>query len=98
VTSTRCYGDNLDVLRKYVPGESVDFVYFDSPFDSNRTYNVLFEECSGEAAPAQIEAFNDTWTWDRAAGRQCDDPIVDGPTPRISASDVAPENAPEFPR
>jgi hypothetical protein len=26
------YGDNLDVLRRYIPDESVDFIYLDSTF------------------------------------------------------------------
>lgn len=41
------YGDNLDVLRRYVKDESVDLVYLDPPFNSNATYNVLFAEKSG---------------------------------------------------
>jgi 16S rRNA G966 N2-methylase RsmD len=38
------YGDNLDILRRYVADESVDLVYLDPPFNSNATYNVLFAE------------------------------------------------------
>lgn len=36
------YGDNLDVLRRHVADESVDWVYPDPPFNSNASYNVLF--------------------------------------------------------
>ncbi len=36
------YGDNLEVLRKHVADESVDLVYLDPPFNSNRGYNVIF--------------------------------------------------------
>jgi site-specific DNA-methyltransferase (adenine-specific) len=36
------YGDNLEVLRQHVGTESVDLVYLDPPFNSNRNYNVLF--------------------------------------------------------
>lgn len=57
------YGDNLDVLREHIPDESVDLVYLDPPFNSNRSYNVLFKEKSGTEAQAQIEAFGDTWSW-----------------------------------
>lgn len=57
------YGDNLDVLRRDFPSESVDLIYLDPPFNSNATYNVLFRNESGEAPPAQIEAFADTWHW-----------------------------------
>lgn len=45
--NTLFYGDNLDILREYVPSESVDLVYLDPPFNSNRSYNVLFKEESG---------------------------------------------------
>ena len=57
------YGDNLDILRRYVDDESVDLVYLDPPFNSNADYNVLFAEKSGEKAHAQIKAFEDTWEW-----------------------------------
>jgi 16S rRNA G966 N2-methylase RsmD len=36
------YGDNLDVLRNRIPSASVDLVYLDPPFNSNRSYNVPF--------------------------------------------------------
>jgi 16S rRNA G966 N2-methylase RsmD len=29
------YGDNLDILRRYVDDESVDLIYLDPPFNSN---------------------------------------------------------------
>ena len=29
-------GDNLDILRRYIPDASVDLVYLDPPFNSNR--------------------------------------------------------------
>ena len=41
--NTLFYGDNLDILREYIPSESVDLVYLDPPFNSKRTYNVLFK-------------------------------------------------------
>ena len=55
-TNTLYYGDNLDILRKYVADESVDLVYLDPPFNSNATYNVLFRAPTGEGGQAQIEA------------------------------------------
>jgi len=30
------YGDNLDILRRYIKDESVDLVYLDPPFKSKR--------------------------------------------------------------
>ena len=38
------FGDNLPILRKHIPNESVDLIYLDPPFNSNATYNVLFRE------------------------------------------------------
>ncbi len=67
MTNQLYYGDNLDVLREHIADESVDLVYLDPPFNSNRNYNVLFREKSGESSPAQIEAFTDTWQWDQNA-------------------------------
>jgi site-specific DNA-methyltransferase (adenine-specific) len=63
------YGDNLDVLRRYVKDESVDLVYLDPPFNSNADYNVLFAEQDGTRAAAQIKAFGDTWQWDLGVAR-----------------------------
>lgn len=42
--NTLYYGDNLDVLRRYVRDETVDLVYLDPPFKSNPDYNVQFAE------------------------------------------------------
>jgi DNA modification methylase len=65
--NTLYYGDNLEILRRYIQDESVDLVYLDPPFKSNQDYNVLFEEQNGSRSKAQIKAFEDTWRWDRAA-------------------------------
>ncbi|MCS7300504.1 MAG: site-specific DNA-methyltransferase, partial [Fimbriimonadales bacterium] len=67
MTRTLYYGDNLEVLRKHIPDESVDLIYLDPPFNSNRDYNLLFREQSGEPAQAQIKAFTDTWQWSERA-------------------------------
>lgn len=63
MTNQLWYGDNLGILREHVPTHSVDLVYLDPPFNSNRSYNVLFKSKTGDDAMAQIEAFDDTWTW-----------------------------------
>jgi len=61
------FGDNLDVLRRYIKSESVDLIYLDPPFNSDRNYNVIFQEQNGSRAASQIKAFEDTWHWDQAA-------------------------------
>ena len=63
-TNVLYYGDNLEILRRYLPDESVDLIYLDPPFNSNRRYNVLFKESEGTSSGAQIQAFSDTWRWD----------------------------------
>ncbi|OQX03018.1 MAG: site-specific DNA-methyltransferase, partial [Desulfobacteraceae bacterium IS3] len=65
--NTLYYGENLAVMREYLPDESADLIYLDPPFNSNRNYNVLFREESGADSQAQITAFEDTWQWDEAA-------------------------------
>ncbi len=75
--NTLYYGDNLDILRRYIPDESVDLVYLDPPFNSNATYNVLFADKSGTQSEAQIKAFGDTWQWDQAAARAYQE-VVEG--------------------
>ena len=78
------FGDNLDVLRKEIPGESVDLVYLDPPFNSNASYNVLFKEKTGKESAAQIMAFDDTWHWTRAESETAYEQIVTGSNRRLS--------------
>jgi len=65
--NTLYYGDNLNILREYIAAESVDLIYLDPPFNSNRNYNVLFRNESGTEAESQITAFEDTWHWNESA-------------------------------
>jgi hypothetical protein len=46
----------------HVAAESVDLVYLDPPFNSDRTYNLIYK-----GSQAQERAFVDTWTWDDSA-------------------------------
>ncbi|HOW76577.1 MAG TPA: DNA methyltransferase [Candidatus Competibacteraceae bacterium] len=61
--NTLFYGDNLKILREYIPDESVDLIYLDPPFNSNRNYNILFKDEAGREMNSQIRAFEDTWHW-----------------------------------
>jgi adenine specific DNA methylase Mod len=72
------YGDNLDVLRsdEIAPG-SIDLIYLDPPFNSNRIYNVLFGAVGAEA---QVQAFDDTWTWSNDTDQMYDE-LVGGVLP-----------------
>jgi hypothetical protein len=76
------YGDNLEVLREKVADESVDLVYLDPPFNSNRSYNVIFGRNSTDGdASAQIQAFDDTWHWT---------PVTDGQYQRYALAGELP--------
>ena len=50
---TLYYGDNLDILQRYLADESVDLVYLDPPFNSAQNYNAFFQEKDGTAAQIQ---------------------------------------------
>jgi DNA modification methylase len=67
------YGDNLQVLRESIASDSIDLVYLDPPFNSKRSYNLLFKSPKGVASEAQIEAFEDTWHWNSQAEREFDE-------------------------
>ena len=86
--NTLYYGDNLDILRQYVPDESVDLIYLDPPFNSNASYNVLFKEQSGEESPAQIKAFTDTWEWTQESERVFEQEIIMNPTTPPNVKDM----------
>lgn len=57
------YGDNLDVMRG-MKSASVDLIYLDPPFNSDRTYNLIYKQLTGLPLPEQEEAFVDTWNLD----------------------------------
>jgi DNA modification methylase len=80
MTNKLYYGDNLDILREFIPDESIDLVYLDPPFNSNATYNVLFKAPGGEQSQSQIEAFDDTWHWGERAERAFDEVMTSGNT------------------
>ena len=54
------YGDNLDVLRRYVKDETVDLIYLDPPFKSNHLKN--WWNCSREGGQCIVTAVrNPKW-------------------------------------
>ena len=76
--NTLYYGDNLDILRRYLADESVDLIYLDPPFNSSADYNVLFAEQDGSRSAAQIKAFGDTWRWDESAALAFEEIVEQG--------------------
>ena len=73
-TNVLYYGDNLDILRRFLPDASVDLIYLDPPFKSNRASNVIVKDESGVPTDAQPLAFEDTWHWGPS-----NVPVSDGP-------------------
>lgn len=66
------YGDNLDILRRYLKDEPVALVALAPPFNSAQNYNAFFHEKDGTDAASQIHAFEDTWHWDIGTKQACD--------------------------
>ncbi len=64
--NTLYYGDNLAWMERWNAEACADLIYLDPPFNSNEDYNVLFGR-SGNGAPAQVKAFQDTWRWGEQA-------------------------------
>ena len=56
-TNVLYYGDNLDILRRYLPDARIDLVYLDPPFNSNRDDNVTIRDESGKTCDAQLLAY-----------------------------------------
>jgi DNA modification methylase len=71
-TNALYYGDNEGILRDFVPDGSVDLIYLDPPFNSNRDYNLIFKDASGARTDASILAFEDTWHWGPDASAKYD--------------------------
>ena len=54
------YGDCLQIMKD-MNVNSIDLIYLDPPFNSNRTYNAIYKDNTGQRLPEQIEAFCDVW-------------------------------------
>ncbi len=66
--NTLYYGDCLDIMQEMALA-SVDLIYLDPPFNSNRTYNAIYKDETGRPLPVQIEAFCDMWELDEERER-----------------------------
>jgi len=78
-TNVLYYGDNLEIMRKYLLDNSVDLIYLDPPFNSRRDYNILFKENGGLESEAQVKAFGDSWHWTQAAQDTYQDIVTNAP-------------------
>ena len=66
---TLYYGDNLDILRRYLKDETVDLVYLDPPFNSAQNYNAFFHEKDGTAAASTSRKTSRARTTSKTAAR-----------------------------
>lgn len=57
------YGDNMTIMQN-LPSACVDLIYLDPPFNSQRTYNLIYRQMTGLPLPEQEEAFCDAWELD----------------------------------
>ncbi len=55
--TTPYYGDNLDILREYIPYESVGLVYLDPPFKSSQDYNIRSKKEMGPSLLLRLGHF-----------------------------------------
>jgi len=79
-TKVLYYGDNLGILRRYIPDESVDLIYLDPPWKSDQPYNIIFKEPTGEPSQAQIQVFDDTWHWTAETQRAYEEIVRNAPS------------------
>ena len=63
------YGDCLTIMREHMNLGSVDLIYLDPPFNSQREYNAIYKDETGRPLPDQIEAFCDLWELDEERER-----------------------------
>ena len=61
--NTLWYGDCLTVIQG-MKAQSVDLIYLDPPFNSNKNYHNIYKDETGRPLPDQVEAFCDMWTLD----------------------------------
>ena len=79
-TNVIYYGDNLEILRKHIPDESIDLIYLDPPWKSDQPYNIIFKEPTGKPSQAQIQAFDDIWHWTAETQRAYEEIIESAPS------------------
>ena len=60
------YGDCLTIMQQEIDEESIDLIYLDPPFNSNRNYHTIYKDHTGNPLPEQVAAFWDQWALDSA--------------------------------
>jgi len=62
-TNQLLYGDNLTIMRD-MKKASIDLICIDPPFNSQRSYNLIYKQMTGLPVPEQEVAFCDAWELD----------------------------------
>lgn len=57
-TNVLYYGDNLEVMHKYIPDDSIDLIYIDPPFFSSKAYEIIYGDTK------EKRMFEDRWKGD----------------------------------
>jgi len=57
-TNVLYYGDNLEVIHKYIPDDSIDLIYIDPPFFSSKAYEIIYGDTK------EKRMFEDRWKGD----------------------------------
>jgi DNA modification methylase len=70
-------GDNLHILRTCMATESVDLIYLDPPFYSQRAYRAYFKKAQADYGGAS--AFADVWHWSPAVELSYRDLVTTAP-------------------
>ena len=63
------YGDCSTIFQE-MRKHSVDLIYLDPPFNSNREYNAIYKDETGRPLPDQIEAFATFGRWMKSGNAQ----------------------------
>src|SRR3954454_10749568 len=78
------YGDNLHILRTYLASESIDLIYLDPPFYSQRAYQAVFKKASAyRGSSARASAFTDVWRWNTAVEQSYKELLSNAPEPLV---------------
>jgi len=62
-------GDNLPILQTRLASESVDLIYLDPPFYSQRNYQAFFKKSAMLQKGQKTPVFIDVWRWDSEVER-----------------------------
>jgi len=57
-TNVLYYGDNLEIMHRYIDNNSIDLIYIDPPFFSSKAYEIIYGDTK------EKRMFEDRWKGD----------------------------------